>query len=103
MNLPEFNPQPLPKAGWKRMKELRKEQLRKREKFSKKPVGRPNFISTQEVVSLIEDYFANEFSIRGLAKKYNVSEYSANRYVSRCFFKKLSDETEVVVRYSKVS
>lgn len=50
---------------------------------------------------LLEDYFMGQSAVK-LSEKYKVSQGTISRFVSMMFFKKLDDDTEVIVMESKV-
>lgn len=102
MDLPVFEPMPMPVCGTRSKDLNRRDKLALREKYGKKKVGRPNTMARFEIVELLEDYFANDYTIRGLANKYQIHETTVNSYISRMFSKKLDELTEIRVFNSKV-
>lgn len=102
MNLPTFEPMSMPVCGTRSKDLKRRDKLALREKYSKKKVGRPNTMARFEIVELLEDYFANDYTSRGLATKYGIHEVTVNSYIARMFSKRLDETTKVITLQSKI-
>lgn len=102
MDLPVFEPMPMPVCGTRSKDLKRRDKLALRKKYGKKKVGRPNTMARFEIVELLEDYFANDYTIRGLAYKYKIHEVTVNSYIARMFGKRPDETTIVLILKSKV-
>jgi len=129
MDLPVFEPTPMPKVGSRSKRIIQEDKerflvdnfnsmtntgLAKRLGCSVDTISvnarrlnlkRKRFfkgISTQDLGLMLEEYFCNDCTVVYLSVKYGVTVYLASRYISYMIPLKLNEDREVVVKESKI-
>jgi len=57
----------------------------------------------RKVVEMLEDYWCNNLAVTVAAKKHGFIDGTASGYISHLFFRKLSDDTKIIVMQSKMN
>jgi len=57
----------------------------------------------QKIVTMLEDFWCNNLPVKTAASRHGFNDSTASNHISSLFFKKLSDQTKIIVMQSKIN